>query len=66
MGKVESIEQQVAALQPEELESFRQWFFSFDADAWDKQIVSDIAGGRLDASADAALEQHRDGKTRPL
>jgi hypothetical protein len=66
MGKVETIEQQVAALKPEELASFRQWFTSFDADAWDEQIAADVSGGRLDAFADAALDQYRAGKTKPL
>ncbi len=66
MGKVESIEQQVASLEPEELATFRQWFFSFDADAWDERIAADIESGRLDSLADAALEQHRGGKTKAL
>ncbi len=57
MGKVEHIEQQVASLAPEELASFRTWFVSFDADAWDRQIASDAVAGRLDALADAALEE---------
>lgn len=66
MGKVESIEQQVAALQPDELADFRQWFTAFDADAWDQQISADIETGRLDAMADAALAHHRDGQAKPL
>jgi len=66
MGKVESIEQQVASLQPEELAVFRAWFSTFDSDAWDEQIAIDANGGRLDALAAAALEEHRQGKTRDL
>jgi hypothetical protein len=66
MGKVEHIEQQVASLAPDELASFRAWFESFDADAWDKQIETDAEAGRLDALAAAALDEHRTGKTRSL
>jgi len=66
MGKVEHIEQQVASLAPDELASFRTWFASFDADLWDKQIATDASAGRLDALADAALEEHRKGHTKSL
>jgi hypothetical protein len=66
MGKVERIEQEVASLAPDELANFREWFASFDADAWDKQIASDAASGQLDALAAEALEEHRKGRTRPL
>jgi hypothetical protein len=66
MGKVESIEQQIAALAPDDLAAFRQWFVSFDADAWDRQIAADVAAGRLDALANEALEQHRSGKSKAL
>jgi hypothetical protein len=66
MGKVEHIEQQVTALAPDELASFRMWFASFDADAWDKQIAKDAADGRLEVLAQAALDEHRNGQTRTL
>ena len=66
MGKVESIEQQVAALKPDELAVFRAWFSTFDSDAWDKQIAADTGSGQLDALASAALEEHRLGKTKDL
>jgi len=32
-------------------------FTEFDADAWDKQIESDAAGGKLDKSAGEAFEE---------
>jgi hypothetical protein len=66
MGKVESIEQQVALLKPDELATFRAWFSSFDSDAWDKQIAADAGSGRLDALASAALEEHRLGQSKEL
>ena len=66
MGKVEHIQQQIESLTPEELASFRQWYTAFEADAWDQQIARDAAAGKLDALAERALEEHRQGKTRPL
>jgi len=66
MGKIEHIEQQVASLAPDELATFRAWFAEFDADSWEKQIAADAQAGRLDALADAALEEDRKGRTRPL
>jgi hypothetical protein len=42
MGKVESIEQAVQALTPEEVADFRAWFAEFDWAAWDRQIERDI------------------------
>jgi hypothetical protein len=66
MGKVEHIQRQVESLTPEEQASFRLWYISFDADEWDRQIERDVAAGKLDALAERALEEHRQGKTRPL
>lgn len=66
MSKVEKIEREVASLKPSEMTSFRRWFVDFDNDNWDSQLTADIAAGRLDAMADAALEEHAAGKTKPL
>jgi hypothetical protein len=37
MGKIQTIEQQVQALFPEELARFRDWFIDFDWGSWDRQ-----------------------------
>lgn len=66
MSKVESIEQQIKALSPEELARLRAWFLDFDWTLWDRQIERDVAGGKLDALADKALRDHAAGKTTPL
>ena len=55
MSRVEELEEQVRALDPTELQSFREWFAEFDGELWDRQIESDVASGRLDALADQAL-----------
>ncbi|MEN0109403.1 MAG: hypothetical protein AAF805_01655 [Planctomycetota bacterium] len=50
----------------DDLARFREWFQTFDSAAWDRQIVSDAASGRLDALADEAIRSHRAGDTREL
>ena len=66
MTNVEKIEQEVRQLSERELASFRAWFSEFDAASWDRQIESDVAGGRLDALADASLAEHAAGRSRKL
>lgn len=66
MGKIEIIEQQVQALSAEELARFRAWFLEYDWAAWDRQLESDVAAGKLDALADKALRDHAAGKSTPL
>jgi hypothetical protein len=61
MTKLEQIEKAVAALAPEELKSFRSWFWEFEADLWDRQIERDAAEGKLDELASQALAEHLSG-----
>jgi hypothetical protein len=51
---------------PPNLATFRQWFAEFDAAAWDRQIEEDIAAGRLDALADEAIREFREGRCTEL
>jgi len=62
MSTIEEIENAVLRLSPEELAAFRGWFAQLDAAAWDRQIEGDIAAGRLDALADEALNDLREGR----
>jgi hypothetical protein len=66
MTKVEKIEREVAELTADELASFREWFSAFDAAAWDRELERDAKTGALDKFADAALAEHRAGRSRPL
>ena len=63
---VEDIEKAVAELPQDQLREFRAWYEKFDADAWDDQIQSDIASGKLDSLAEAAIAEHMDGKSTKL
>jgi len=66
MSKVESLENEVAKLTPRELAAFREWFANYDADAWDRQIESDVKAGKLDRLAAEALAAHGRGETKGM
>ena len=66
MGKVESIENQIQELSPEELAALRDWFAKFDAEAWDRQFEADVQAEKLEALADRALRDHLAGRSTKL
>jgi hypothetical protein len=49
MTKVESLEEEIKNLSPDEFAELRQWLLEHDWDEWDRQIERDAATGRLDA-----------------
>ncbi len=66
MSTVHEIETAVSKLSRQELLAFRDWFSEFDAAAWDKQFEEDVAAGHLDALADEAIRDLREGRCRDL
>ena len=66
MSSIDQAEKAVRDLPPEELAEFRRWFLEFDAAAWDVQYQTDVSAGRLDAVAEEAISDLRQGRTRPL
>ena len=64
MSGSKEIKAAVAQLSAEELTAFRAWFMEFDAAKWDTQFEQDAVAGRLDALADEALDDLRQGRTR--
>ncbi|WP_159950493.1 hypothetical protein [Rhizobium sp. 18065] len=66
MTKLEQIEKSVAELSSKDLAAFSDWFDSFQAARWDRQIEEDDATGKLDKLAKEVLVDFRAGKTRPL
>ena len=66
MSSVHEIETAVSKLSRQELLAFRDWFSEFDAAAWDKQFEEDVASGHLDALADEAVRDLREGRCRDL
>lgn len=66
MSTVFEIENAVQKLSRGDLAAFRDWFLGFDAAAWDKQFEEDVASGRLDALADAAIRDLHEGRCTEL
>ena len=66
MSTVHAIETAVRQLSRQDLLSFRDWFAEFDAAAWDQQFEADVAAGRLDALAEEAIRDAREGRCRDL
>jgi hypothetical protein len=66
MSTVQDIENAVSRLSPEELSIFRDWFSEFDASAWDAQFERDVVDGKLDALAEEALGELREGRCKDL
>ena len=66
MTKIEKLEHEVRDLTPKELAAFREWFTTFDAAEWDRQFEADASSGKLDSLADAALADHRAGRSKKL
>ena len=66
MTKVGRIESAIQALTRSELAALRDWFRLYDAEEWDRQIEEDAAAGKIDQLAEAALSQHKAGKTKEL
>ena len=66
MSKLEDIEKAVQELPPDKLAQFRTWFEQFEAERFDSKIEQDAQGGRLDELAEAALREHRAGRSREL
>ena len=63
---VEDIEKAITQLPQDQLKEFRAWYEKFDSDAWDEQIERDAAAGKLDSLADAAISDHKAGKSKEL
>ncbi len=66
MSNATDIEQAIERLPAAELAHLRRWFAEFDSKKWDEQFEHDAASGKLDALADEALTDLRDGKSTKL
>lgn len=66
MTTVEDIKTAIIHLSEAELRELRAWYEQFDAQQWDAQLASDVAAGRLDALADAAIRAFETGQTTEL
>lgn len=62
MNTIQEIQSAVSQLSAEELSVFRAWFVEFDAKVWDQEFEQDVAAGRLDALAEEASRDLREGR----
>lgn len=63
---VQELESAVARLSSSELAMFSAWFEEFVAEAWDKQLETDVRDGKLDHLAKQADEHFEAGRCKPL
>lgn len=63
---VECIEQEVMALSERDFRRLYDWMHEHDQKIWDRQVAEDSASGAFDKLIDAALEEHREGRTTRL
>jgi hypothetical protein len=66
MTNIQTIEQAIQQLPPQDLAEFRRWFVQFDEAAWDAQIEADAGAGKLDALAAEAVAEYNNGKVRQI
>ena len=66
MSTIQEIQTAVSELLPEELSAFRAWFAEFDAKVWDQEFEEDVTAGRLEALAEEALQDLREGRCTDL
>ncbi len=59
MSTVQEIESAIAKLTDADLSELRAFI-------WDRDIERDAGSGRLDQFANEAIDEYRNGKTRPL
>ncbi|HQY88417.1 MAG TPA: hypothetical protein PK402_07145 [Tepidisphaeraceae bacterium] len=62
MSTLESIEQAIRQLSPQELSQLEAWFAEHIAKAWDSKFEADVQSGKLDALNQEALNDIRRGR----
>jgi hypothetical protein len=66
MTTVQDIEKAIRQLSNDELAQLKKRLADYEWEQWDKQLEHDVKAGRLDALAQEALQDLRDGKTTDL
>jgi hypothetical protein len=66
MSEIEELEARVRSLPPERLAKFREWFYKFDNELWDRQIEADAKAGKFTKLINKARREFDEGKVREL
>ena len=64
MTKLEKIEREIESLQPEDMRALAEWFADLRERLWERDIEAGVP--EIDALAEQALKEHREGKSTPL
>ena len=66
MTDIEELEAKVSELPNEKLAIFRDWFYQFENESWDKQIASDFRAGKFNHLIEKARLEFAQGKARQI
>jgi hypothetical protein len=66
MTKLETIEREIASLDPEDVRRLGEWLAAYQEDLWDQQIEADAKAGKLDRLIAEARAEIAAGKVSPL
>lgn len=65
-NEIEFLENRILKLDNDSFSKLRDWFTELDNTRWDRQLEADSNSGKLDFLINAALAEHKAGKTRDL
>jgi hypothetical protein len=65
-GNVKDIERAIQGLTLQEIQELYSWLEEHYPQPIDVQLKAGIAAGRLDSTIDRALDDEKNGRTRPL
>ena len=63
---IQDIERAIGALSPREIEELYAWLDEHHPHPIDARVQYDLAAGRLDSAIQRALDDEKNGRTRPL
>lgn len=66
MSSLQTIEEEIKNLPEQDFIVLREWFQNFDSKKWDDQIETDIKNGKLDALAQSAINDFKNGKHKSI
>jgi hypothetical protein len=66
MTEIEELEAKVSELPNEKFSIFRDWFYQFENELWDKQIATDFRAGKLNHLIEKARLEFTQGKAREI
>jgi len=66
VDRVQAIVEQLSTFSSAELRELRAWLDQYEDRAWDAQFEAEVSAGQWDALADQALQDHAQGRSKPL